>query len=247
MPKRKLNNSRVLCIGDPHEPVCRKGYLEFCQDTAKKYKCDTVVIMGDVVDWTAISFHAYNPEAPGPMDEYRLALAGVQRWRKAFPVRKNGRIKRVIVTIGNHDARPRRVAESVNIPNKFIRNYADIWNTPKWDWIQSIVIDGVFYCHGHRKRGGMHPAFNTAKDMGMSIVLGHHHSVGGVKWLINPLRRWFGLDVGCGIDDKAYAFAYAAEQTKRSCLSCAVVLNGNEPYHIMMPASKGEKYWDGNF
>ncbi len=239
--------SNTLIVGDPHEPVCRKGYRQFCQDTGRKYKCDTVVIIGDVVDWTAISFHAYNPEAPGPMDEYRLALAGVQRWRKAFPIRKNGRIKRVIVTIGNHDARPRRVAESVNIPNKFIRNYADIWGTPDWEWVQSIVIDGVFYCHGHRKRHGVHAAYNTAKDMGMSVVMGHHHSIGGVKWLINPLRRWFGLDTGCGIDDKAYAFAYAAEQTKRSCISCAVVIDGKEPHHIMMPAGKGEKYHDSRF
>lgn len=239
--------SRNLIIGDPHEPVCRKGYLEFCRDTRRKYKCDTVIIIGDVVDWTAISFHAYNPEAPGPMDEYRLARAGVQRWRKAFPIKKGGAVKRVIVTIGNHDARPRRVAESVNIPNRFIRDYADIWGTPKWEWVQSIIIDNVFYCHGHRKRHGLHAAYNTAKDMGMSVVMGHHHSIGGVKWLINPLRRWFGLDVGCGVDDAAYAFAYAAEQTKRSCLSCAVVIDGKEPHHIMMPAGRGEKYHDSRF
>ncbi|MBE3139908.1 MAG: metallophosphoesterase [Thermoplasmata archaeon] len=230
--------SRVLAIGDIHEPVSRRGYLQFCKDLYKKWKCDTVVFIGDVVDWTAISFHAHNPEAPGPKDEYKLALAGTRRWRRAFP--------NAIVCIGNHDARPQRVAESVSIPSKFIRNYADLWETPEWKWVQSVIIDKVYYCHGHGKGGGKTPAWNLSQKMGMSIVMGHCHSRGGVEWSANPLRRWFGMDTGCGIDDKAYAFAYAKEQVTRSVLSAGIILNGT-PYHEVMPCGRGEKYHDTNF
>lgn len=230
--------SRNLCIGDPHEPVCRKGYLQFCQDLYKEWDCDRVIIIGDVVDWKAISFHAHNPEAPGPVDEYKLALAGVQRWYKAFP--------NAIVTIGNHDARPKRVAESVNIPAKFIRDYSDLWETPKWKWVQSVIIDNVFYCHGHGKGGGNTPAWNLSKKMGMSVCLGHYHSKAGIHWSANPLRRWFGMDTGCGVDDAAYAFAYAKEQITRSILGAGIILNGT-PYHEVMPCGKGEPYHQDNF
>ncbi|GAG75810.1 unnamed protein product [marine sediment metagenome] len=231
--------SRVLVIGDVHEPVCRKGYLPFCQDLYKEWDCNRVIFIGDLVDWTAISFHSHNPEAPGPADEYQLALTGIQKWYEAFP-------KNVTVTIGNHDARPKRVAESVNIPAKFLRNYAELWETPKWQWVQSIIIDDVFYCHGHSKGGGNTPAWNLSKKMGMSVVMGHYHSRGGIIWSANPLRRWFGLDTGCGINDTAYAFAYAKEQAQRSILGAGIILDGN-PYYEAMPVGKKEKYHDSKF
>jgi len=227
--------SRILAIGDIHEPVSRKGYMSFCKDLYEEWACDTVVFLGDIIDWSAISFHAHNPEAPGPKDEFKLAYAAVQKWYKAFP--------KGIICIGNHDARPRRLAESVNIPAKFIRDYAELWGTPGWEWVQSIIIDDVYFCHGHGKGGGNTPAWNLSKKMGLSTVIGHFHSKGGINWSANPLRRWFGMDVGCGIDDKAYAFAYAKEQITRSILSAGIILDGT-PYHEVMPVGKGERYYD---
>jgi len=229
---------RNLVIGDLHCPVERKGYMQFCKDLYAEWNCDSVVFIGDVVDWSAISFHAHNPEAPGPKDEFELAFNAIQKWYKAFPKAK--------VCIGNHDARPRRLAESVNIPAKFIRDYSNLWNTPKWEWGHHFIIDDVYYCHGHGKGGGNTPAFNNAKKMGMSVVMGHFHSKGGVVWASSPLNRWFGLDTGCGIDDEAYAFVYAKEQVQRSMLSAGVVLDGM-PYYEVMPCGAGERYWDGNF
>jgi metallophosphoesterase superfamily enzyme len=228
---------RCLAIGDIHEPVSRKGYLQFCKDMYRKWKCDTVVFLGDIVDWSAISFHLRNPEGPGPAEEYRLAFEAIHRWYKAFP--------KAMVCIGNHDARPHRVAESVNIPAKFLRDYADLWKTPGWKWDHHFIIDDVYYFHG-RGCGGIHPAWNAMQTKQRSVVMGHIHSAAGIKWMANVDRRTFGMDVGCGIDDKAYAFVYAAEQLKRSILGCGVVANGI-PYHEVMPCSKGELYFDGNF
>ncbi len=229
--------SRVLIIGDPHAPVTRKHYRRFCVATGKKHKCNKVLIIGDVVDWHAVSFHAANPDGPGPVDEYKLALVEVQKWYRAFP--------KAMVCIGNHDARPKRLAESVKIPARLLRDYNQQWKTPGWIWKTSFIIDDVYYHHGHGKSGGINPAYNTAKNMGMSVVLGHYHSRGGYKWIVNPLRRYFGMDVGSGVDDTAYAFAYAKEQTNRSVISCGVVIHGKKPYHIMMEMGKGERYYDG--
>ncbi len=215
----------VLCVGDVHSPCERKGYLEFCQDIKRSWKCDTVVFIGDLIDWHSISFHAKHPESPGPTDEFELAFENIQRWYKAFPKAK--------MCIGNHDERVIRLAESVNIPAKFIRNYSDIWQTPNWDWDYDHTIDDVYYFHG-TGYGGLHPAYNAARQMSMSVVMGHVHSVGGIKWLVNPHKRWFGMDTGCGISDKDYAFAYNKHVKKRSVISCGVVIDGT-PYFEIAP------------
>ena len=48
---------RILAVGDPHNPVAHPGYLTFNQDLYDQWDCDTVVIIGDLVDNQAISFH----------------------------------------------------------------------------------------------------------------------------------------------------------------------------------------------
>ena len=230
--------SRVLVIPDLHNPCSRKGGLAFCKDLRRKYKTTRTIFIGDVTDWHGISFHAKHPEMPGPKDEHELALKCIKKWYKAFP--------NATVILGNHDRRVIRLAESVNIPAKFIRNYEDIWETPKWKWVDDYIIDEVYYTHGDGAGSGMYPAYNLVRKMGMSCVLGHHHSAGGVKWLVNPLRRMFGLDTGCLIDDKQMAFAYSKKAVMRSVLSAAVVIDGI-PEHIVMPCGKGEKYHDSKF
>lgn len=223
---------RILVVGDIHEPVSHPGYLRFCQDLYRGSKCNAVVFIGDVVDWHAISFHSVHPDAPGPKDEHELALQKIQKWHKAFPQAK--------VCIGNHDARVIRVAEENGIPSRFIRSYAETWETSGWKWEQDFIFDDVYYFHGCGT-SGVHPAFNSMLKQLMSVCQGHIHSAGGIKWRANPQRRVFGLDTGCGIDDRAYAFAYGRDQKIRSILSAATVIDGLPQHHIM-PCGPGEKY-----
>lgn len=229
--------SRVLVIGDIHEPVAHPGYLSFCRDLRDRYQCNRIVFIGDLVDWHAISFHARHPEAPGPKDEYELALQRVRRWRRVFP--------RATVCIGNHDERVVRVAEEAGIPAQFVRNYREMWHTPTWRWVTHTTIDDVYYFHG-TGTGGIHPAHTSMGKLLMSVVQGHVHSAAGIKWRANPMRRIFGMDTGCGIDDKAIAFAYGKNLKVRSILSAGVVLDGI-PHHEVMPIGPGEKYHRSRF
>jgi len=80
----------------------------------------------------------------------------------------------------------------------------------------------------------MHPAYNAAKKRCQSVVIGHCHSRGGIKWLCNDEMRWFGMDVGTGVDDDMWAFAYAKEQIEKSIVACGIIIDG-VPYHEMMP------------
>lgn len=229
--------SRVLVIGDTHEPVARKGYLEFCLDMREAWRCDTVVHIGDVVDWQAVSFHAAHPECPGPADEYELAFEKVQKWVKSFP--------KLTVTIGNHDERPGRKMKDSAVPARFLRNYEEIWDTPKWKWLDSVEIDGVRYTHGYGY-GGKYHAANIRNARHQSVVCGHCHSVGLVHWDQSQRERIFGMNVGCGIDDRAFQFAYSKHNEKRSFLGCGVVID-QIPYLEPMPCGRGEKYHDSKF
>lgn len=206
--------------------------MQFCKDLYDKYQCDTVVFIGDVVDWHAISFHARHPDSPGPKDEYAQALEATQKWFETFPVAK--------VCIGNHDERVIRLAETVNIPAQFIRDYNEMWHTPTWDWQYEHVIDNVYYMHG-TGHGGMHPAFTAVGKMLMSVVMGHIHTAAGIKWRANPTQRIFGMDVGCGIDEKNPAFKYAQHFKARSILGAGVILDG-VPHHEICAIGPGERY-----
>ena len=236
--------SRVLVIGDIHEPACHPGYMHFCRDLERKYRTDTTVFIGDIADRHSISFNIYNdeldlyvcpadPRCPGPDEEYELTLALVKKWYQAFPD--------AWVTIGDHDARNQRLAEAVNGP----RDYSDMWHTPKWVWAHDCAIDGVYYFHGDDKRG-LNPAYNSARDLMLSVVMGHCHSASGVKWSASRDKRIFGLDTGCGVDIKALSMAYGKHFLRKPILSAAVVIDGI-PHHEIMPCGPQERYEACNY
>jgi len=223
---------RILVVGDVHEPVAHPKYLKFCQDLRDEWETEKVVFIGDLVDLHAVTFHARHPEAPGPSDETELTKQRLRPWYEAFP--------EAVVTTGNHDARVIRKAEDADIPSQFLRNHEEVWETPGWKWVDDTVLDGIYFFHG-TGRSGEHPSFNAMKTMAMSCVMGHVHHAAGVKWLANPKARFFGMDTGCGIDDKQAAFAYGRANKRRSMLGAGVILDG-VPYHEIMPCGPGEKY-----
>ena len=225
-------SSRVLVIGDLHELATHPMYLKFTKDTQRKYGTRRTVLIGDVVDWHAVSFHPKDPHCPGPMDEYEQTKAKVQRWYKTYP--------NALVCIGNHDERPDRLSKSVRIPTVCLKSYNALWGTPKWTWEYEHIIDNVCYFHG-TGFSGIHPAWNALNGKLMSVVMGHCHSRAGIKWLATPTQRIFGMDVGTGIDSKAWQFVYGKHLKFRPILSCGVVINGM-PYLEVMPCAKGEKY-----
>ena len=105
----KSNN--VLVIGDLHAPFIKKGYLEHCKKIYKKYKCNKVVFIGDIIDNHYSSFHDTDPDGFSAGQELDRAIAMVQKWYKAFP--------KAFVCIGNHDAIICRKAFSAGMSNRW--------------------------------------------------------------------------------------------------------------------------------
>jgi len=230
--------SRVLIVGDVHEPATHPGYLDFVSDIGEEWGCDRVHFIGDIIDHHAVSFHARHPDAPGPKEEYELALYGTQKWYRRFP--------KATVSVGNHDERVIRLAASVNIPRYYLREYSEVWGTPGWKWSEQTLIDGVLYTHG-TGCGGMHPAYNMAKNNCCSVVMGHVHSAAGVKFMCGPKSRIFGVDTGCGVDSNHLAMDYGRNIARKPIVACAVVLDGVQPFLEICPCASGERYHRSRF
>tara|TARA_R100001594_G_scaffold109267_2_gene144018 strand:- start:531 stop:1172 length:642 start_codon:yes stop_codon:yes gene_type:complete len=203
-----------------------------------RWKCEATVFMGDILDWHSISFHASEPSAAGPLDEHTQALEAVKRWHTTFP--------NSTVTIGNHDARVTRLAATVNIPARFLKEYSDIWQTPTWQWVHEYQREGVRYFHGVGS-GGKQPALNAARASMVSTCAGHYHSCSGVSWTSSSRVRLFGLDAGCGVDIDHPAMRYGSALLKKPMLGCGVVLDGQEAHWCPMDIQRGGKYHRARF
>lgn len=216
--------ARVLVIGDLHLPAVHAEYMDFVKSTKKKYKTNTTVFIGDVVDHASISFHKKHPDNPSAADEFDQTMTMLHDWYRAFP--------NAYVTIGNHDERVVRLAADAGIPAMYLRNYADVYGTKSWEWTPHVEIDGVYYYHG-TGAGGQYPAINAAKLRLQSVVMGHYHSVAGINWVVGPTSRVFGMNIGSGVDRFHPAMLYGSTFLKKPVLSCGVVIDGH-PYLELM-------------
>jgi predicted phosphodiesterase len=215
-----MKSKRILVIGDLHEPFCLDGYLEFCQNTFKKYNCNHVVFIGDVIDNHFGSYHETSADGMGGRDELNLAITKLSRWYEAFPVAD--------VTIGNHDRIIMRKAQTSSIPSAWIRDYKDVLGTPEWNFVDRVEYDGVQYIHGE---GGT--ASNKCRADMMSTVQGHLHTQCYTNWYVGQNFKVFGTQVGCGIDHDSYAMAYA-KRGKKPAIGCAVVIDGKTCINELM-------------
>lgn len=228
--------SRVGIIPDLHEPFTHPMFLDFVQDTFEQYNVNRYHFIGDIADNHAISFWEHDPDGHSSGDEYEHTKARIDLWYNLFPY--------ATVSIGNHDERHFRVAKKAGLSAHFIQDYKKVWNTPRWKWEFSHEIDGIHYTHG-TGTSGKDAAFNLATQKRMSTVIGHVHSYAGIKWHSNPHNAIFGMNVGCGIDVRAYAFAYGRDLPVRPMLGCGIVLDGWMPIFVPMRCGTGEKYHRG--
>ena len=226
----------VLAIGDIHAPGHLEGYLEFCHDTYHKYGCDTVMFMGDIVDFHFISRHQSELDAAPPEIELQNAIVELSRWVKVFPEAK--------LCLGNHDEIPYRQAKTLGIPSSFLKSLNDLLELPdEWVWRPNWTIDDVVYEHGLGS-GGMYGAKLTAIKYRRSYVQAHSHSNGMCCWIEGPFDRIFGMQTGCGIDENKYNARYGKSFFKqKTAPGCGVVLNGGEvAFHVPMDLNKYGAY-----
>lgn len=224
---REVNTRNVLIIGDLHEPFCLDGYLEFCKNQYRKYKCNHVIFIGDIIDSHYSSYHEADPDGMTAGDELVLSRKKLERWHKAFP--------NADVVIGNHDRIVKRKAFSAGVSKYWIKDFTDALGVPTWNFGERFVYDEVQYVHGEGGKARQ----RCKKDL-MSTIQGHYHTEAYTEFVVGSRFKVFGSQVGCGVDHKAYAMAYAKNFGKPA-IGCMVLLdNGKQPINIMAELNNGE-------
>jgi predicted phosphodiesterase len=208
--------SKVLVIGDIHEPFCLDGYLEHCKKQYKLFKCNKVIFIGDIIDSHYSSFHNTDPDGLSAKDELKYSIKKLNKWYEEFPD--------ATIIIGNHDRIVHRKAFANGISSRWIKDYKDVLQVSNWNFKTETIIDEVLYVHGEGAT-----AFMKAKNQFRSVVAGHTHT----KCYIEYINNVFGMQVGCGVDAKAYAMAYAKNYAPPQ-IACGVVIDGKLPIIIKM-------------
>lgn len=220
MNLKKRNPQNILVIGDLHEPFCLYNYVEFCQEVYEQYECTHTIFIGDIIDNHFTSFHDTDPDGMSALDELARATTRIEKWVKAFP--------QADVCIGNHDRLVTRKAFASGISALWLRDYNEVLNAPGWNFQEEFIYDGVKYVHGEQGT-----ARNRAKKDLISTVQGHRHPEAYTEHIVGQTFHIFGMQVGCGVDHKAYAMAYAKAGPKPA-IGCGVVLdNGQLPINIL--------------
>lgn len=221
LPKPFLNGdpNNILIIGDLHEPFCLKGYLEFCRKKQEENNCGTIIFIGDIIDNHYSSYHETDPDGYSAGEELNRAIDKIKNWYKVFP--------KATVIIGNHDRMAYRKAYSAGVSKKWVRSYNEVLETPNWKFEEFIEIDNINFNHGE---GGT--ARTKMKNELQSQVQGHHHNHFYIDYSVGPTTRIFGMQVGCGVDRKAYAMAYG-KNFKKPVIGCGTIMKGIPQLHPM--------------
>jgi len=210
-----------------------KEYPSFLEKIAEKHKTNKTVMIGDVADNCAMSFHTKSAGLRDPVAEYQKACEQIAELVNIFPYAH--------WLLGNHDCLPQRQLETVGVPESFLKNPGKIWNTGRWKVYErytDLIIDGCIYRHGDKGRGGRMAALTAAKQEFTSLIQGHHHSQGGVEWFCNKRGTIFGCQTGSGVDHLAGAMAYGKRFSAKPILGCAVIIDGEQAIFEPMRTKK---------
>lgn len=216
--------ARVLVIPDCHCPAMLSKYPGFLSRVEKTYKTNKVVMLGDLSDNAAISYHEKHPGLSSAPEEYKKARKQIAELVRRFP--------KVEMIIGNHDALTTRQAASVGLLPEWLRDFNDLWGLPK-SWkvhprFSEIEIDGTIYLHGDGgAKGGQFGAIKTAMAKFSNVCMGHLHADFGVFYYANGNARVYGVAAGCGVDHKVLSQEYGRKFIRKPIVGCAVILDGH--------------------
>jgi len=234
---------RILVIGDPHlgPGTGHRDYLRFLLWVKASHKLSTVMCVGDLVDWSSISYHEKEFWAVGPDQEVAAIRKAVRPWAQAFP--------KMYIAKGNHDNLPMRQLKTHGLPKAFLSHYNELIGAPKgWIWDAQFkwkMACGVKVVMAH----SFSSSWSALSDQASTccLIQGHHHEMGGVVWSSNPNGETWALAAGCGIEPSHPIYNYrktGRRQLTNPVIGCGVVVNGLATFIPMWQDTRGR--WKGH-
>lgn len=230
------DNSRILLISDMHIPYHHKDTLKFLQYLKDKYKPTRIICLGDELDKHALSFHDHDPDLPSAGDELRQSLPVVHEVFKMFP--------KMDIIESNHGSLVWRKAKSNGIPKQYIKSYNEVLGVDegwKWWFDLTVKLPNGQHCYFHH--GKTSDVIKLSQQMGMNAVQGHYHEKYSIDYWGNPTGLYWGMQIGCLIDDNALAFSYNNVNIKRPIIGTGLIINSIPVLEPMILDENGD--WIG--
>lgn len=220
----------ALCISDLQSPFEHKHAFDFAAHVKKSFFDrfnihPFIVNIGDEVDQYTLSTFAKNPKAMGAQHEMNEAKLHLKPWFDAYP--------KTFVCVSNHTYRVYKRANEAGIPEAFLKTIGEAYEAPVgWQWREKWIHGDVCFEHGEMVSGQL-AAIRAAIQNRMSTVIGHQHANAGVMFGASEHDLIYGMNTGCLIDVRQYAFDYGRTLRNKPTLGCGVILN-NIPYFVPM-------------
>lgn len=211
-------NQRILLVSDMHLPYGHQDTLPFLAYLKAKYKPTRVICLGDELDKHSLSFHSHDPDLASPSDELARALPMIKQLKKMFT--------KMDILESNHGSLAYRRAKANGIPRGYLKSYNDVLGVDSdWVWHYDMTItlpnkDKVYLHHGKTA-----DIKKLSMSLGMCAVSGHYHETFKVDYWANSLGLYWGMNVGCLINDKSLAFAYNNCNLKRPIVGTGLIID----------------------
>jgi len=230
-----MSNKRILVISDMHIPYHHKDSFKFLKEIKKQFKPDTIINIGDSIDFHNISMHQSSPDLPNAGDELRITREYIKELESIFPV--------VTEVDSNHSSLVYRRAFKYGLSREFMRDYGDFLGTKKWKWVEDITLtmsngQRCYFTHGKSA-----DVIKTSQAYSMNTVQGHYHTKFTISYWANPDNIFWAMNVGCLINQKSMAFDYAKNFRTRFIIGCGIILDGIPRLLPMVLDKKGD--WIG--
>lgn len=175
MPKA---NNNILVLSDIHLPYQNNEALTLALDYGKKHNINTILLLGDIMDFHKASFHEQNPQARDLAYEFEICRQFLDVLAKHFPSAK------IFYKEGNHEKRWERFlrvkAPVVLDMSEFRMPVLLKLRERGITWIpnsQVIKIGKLHAIHGNEYKGG--GGINAARTLwlraGESTICGDKH------------------------------------------------------------------------
>lgn len=215
---KEHENQRILLVSDMHLPYGHKDTLPFLAYLKAKYKPTRVICLGDELDKHSLSFHSHDPDLASPSDELARALPIIKQLKKMFT--------KMDILESNHGSLAYRRAKANGIPRGYLKSYNDVLGVDSdWIWHYEMTITlpngNKVYLH-HGKAADIK---KLSTSLGMCAVSGHYHQTFKVDYWANSLGLYWGMNVGCLIDDKSLAFAYNNCNLHRPLIGTGLIID----------------------
>lgn len=229
-----MDNSRILILSDMHFPYAHPDIVAFLKTVKAKYKPTRVISIGDEIEAASISFHGPQPDMLSPSDELKSAIQKLQPIYKLFP--------EVDLVESNHGSLVYRRGKVSGLPRSVFKSYREVIEAPQgWHWHLDLTVklpDGshVYFCHGKSS-----DVLKLSQAQSMHCVQGHFHERFDIRYWGNSLGLYWGMTVGCLIDDDALCFSYNKVNLRRPVIGVGMIINSH-PVLVPMVLKPGGRW-----